>query len=84
MSAHNKLRKQLYSSVGPVLLAAMSLATTDASWAACIGSGSADDHANKMPHRSSNSGQSAAVVRHQLGQSGSRGILSGRSFKCGD
>ena len=30
MSAHNKLRKQLYSSVGPVLLVAMSLATSDA------------------------------------------------------
>src|SRR5215813_7279204 len=29
MSAHNKLRKQLYSSVGPVLLVAMSLATSD-------------------------------------------------------
>ena len=39
MSAHNKLRKQLYSSVGPALLAAMSLATSDASWAACSGPG---------------------------------------------
>ena len=39
MSAHNKLRKQLYSSVGPALLAAMSLATSDASWAACQGPG---------------------------------------------
>ena len=39
MSAHNKLRKHLYSSVGPVLLAAMSLATSDASWAACQGPG---------------------------------------------
>jgi hypothetical protein len=39
MSAHNKLRKQLYSSVGPVLLAAMSLATNDVSWAACQGPG---------------------------------------------
>jgi hypothetical protein len=39
MSAHNKLRKQLYSSVGPVLLVAMSLATTDSSLAACMGPG---------------------------------------------
>ena len=39
MSAHNKLRKHLYSSVGPALLAAMSLATSDASWAACSGPG---------------------------------------------
>ena len=31
MSAHNKLRKHLYSSVGPALLVAMSLATSDAS-----------------------------------------------------
>ena len=35
MSAHNKLRKYLYSYFGPALLAAMSLATTDAGWAAC-------------------------------------------------
>ena len=35
MSAHNKLRKYLYSSFGPALLATMSLATTDAGWAAC-------------------------------------------------
>ena len=39
MSAHNKLRKHLYSSVGPALLAAMSLATSDASLAACSGPG---------------------------------------------
>jgi hypothetical protein len=39
MSVHNKLRKHLYSSVGPALLAAMSLATNDASWAACMGPG---------------------------------------------
>jgi hypothetical protein len=39
MSAHNKLRKHLYSSVGPALLAAMSLATSEASWAACSGPG---------------------------------------------
>ena len=39
MSVHNKLRKHLYSSVGPALLAAMSLATSDASWAACQGPG---------------------------------------------
>ena len=37
--ANNKVRKHLYSSVGPVLLAAMSLATTDASWAPCTGPG---------------------------------------------
>jgi hypothetical protein len=39
MSAHNKLRKHLYSSVGPVLLAAMSLATTSAVAAPCTGPG---------------------------------------------
>ena len=39
MSAHNKLRKHLYSSVGPALLAAMSLATSDASLAPCSGPG---------------------------------------------
>ena len=37
--ANIKLRARLYSSVGPVLLAAMSLATTDASLAACSGPG---------------------------------------------
>ena len=37
--ANIKLRTRLYSSVGPVLLAAMSLATTDASLAACSGPG---------------------------------------------
>ena len=47
-----------------------------------FGSGSADNHANKMPDRRSNSGQSAAVFRYQLGQSGSRGILSWRSLEC--
>src|SRR5262249_18320408 len=36
MSAHNKLRKYLYSSFGPALLAAMSLATIDGGWAACV------------------------------------------------
>src|SRR5262245_42315925 len=39
MSVHNKLRQQLYSSVGPALLVAMSLATSDSSWAACQGPG---------------------------------------------
>ena len=39
MSAHNKLHKQLYSSVGPVLLVAMSLATTGATAAPCTGPG---------------------------------------------
>jgi hypothetical protein len=39
MSAHNKLRQHLYSSVGPALLVAMSLATTDSSLAACMGPG---------------------------------------------
>jgi hypothetical protein len=39
MSAHNKLRQHLYSSVGPALLVAMSLATTDTGWAACQGPG---------------------------------------------
>jgi hypothetical protein len=33
--ANIKLRTRLYSSVGPVLLAAMSLATADAGWASC-------------------------------------------------
>ena len=37
--ANNKLRTHLYSSVGPVLLVAMSLATTDARLAACTGPG---------------------------------------------
>jgi hypothetical protein len=37
--ANVKLRARLYSSVGPVLLAAMSLATSDAGWAACSGPG---------------------------------------------
>ena len=37
--ANIKVRTRLYSSVGPVLLAAMSLATTDAGWAACTGPG---------------------------------------------
>ena len=37
--ANIKARARLYSSVGPVLLAAMSLATTDASLAACSGPG---------------------------------------------
>jgi hypothetical protein len=36
MSAHNKLRKQLYSSVGPVLLVAMSLATSDSGRAGTV------------------------------------------------
>ena len=39
MTANNKLRMHLYSSVGPALLAAMSLATSDAVWAACTGPG---------------------------------------------
>ena len=39
MSANNKLRTHLYSSVGPVLLVAMSLATTGAAAAACTGPG---------------------------------------------
>ena len=39
MSAHNKLRKHLYSSVGPALLVAMSLATTGATAAPCTGPG---------------------------------------------
>jgi hypothetical protein len=39
MSVNNKLRQHLYSSVGPVLLVAMSLATTDSSLAACQGPG---------------------------------------------
>ena len=33
--ANIKVRTRLYSSVGPVLLAAMSLATADAGWASC-------------------------------------------------
>jgi hypothetical protein len=36
MSAHNKLRKHLYSSVGPVLLVAMSLATSDSGQAGAV------------------------------------------------
>ena len=47
MSAHNKLRKHLYSSVGPALLAAMSLATSDASWAACSGPGAPNNTQTK-------------------------------------
>jgi hypothetical protein len=39
MSVQNKLRKHLYSSVGPVLLAAMSLATSGAVAAPCTGLG---------------------------------------------
>jgi hypothetical protein len=34
--ANIKVRARLYSSVGPILLAAMSLATADAGWAACV------------------------------------------------
>ena len=75
--ANINLRTHLYSSVGPALLVAMSLATTDAGCGRMYGSGSADDYANKMPHGRSDSRQSAAVFRHQLGQSGSRGILFG-------
>ena len=47
MSAHNKLRKHLYSSVGPALVAAMSLATSDASWAACSGPGAPNNTQTK-------------------------------------
>src|SRR5215813_11602107 len=36
MSAHNKLRKHLYNSVGPALLVAMSLATTDSGQAGAV------------------------------------------------
>jgi len=39
MSAQNKLRKHLYSSVGPALLAAMSFASTSAVAAPCTGPG---------------------------------------------
>jgi len=39
MSAHNKLHKHLYNSVGPGLLVAMSLATTGAVAAPCTGPG---------------------------------------------
>ena len=39
MSAKVKLRTHLYSSIGPVLLAAMSLATSDAVAAPCTGPG---------------------------------------------
>jgi len=39
MSAHNKLRKRLYSSVGPALLVAMSFTTTGAVAAPCTGPG---------------------------------------------
>src|SRR5215470_14209236 len=39
MSAHNKLRKHLYSSVAPALLVGMSLATTGAVAAPCTGPG---------------------------------------------
>jgi hypothetical protein len=37
--ANTRLRTRLYSSVGPVLLVAMSLATVDAGWASCAGPG---------------------------------------------
>ena len=47
MTANIKLRTHLYSSVGPVLLVAMSLATTDASWAACSGPGAPTDTQTK-------------------------------------
>jgi hypothetical protein len=41
MSVHNKLRKHLYSSVGPAVLVAMSLATSDSgrAWTVCQGPG---------------------------------------------
>ena len=49
MSAKVKLRTHLYSSVGPVLVAAMSLATIWRNCCPMYGPGRADDHANKMP-----------------------------------
>src|SRR5262249_8896727 len=47
MSANNKLRQNLYSSVGPVLLVAMSFATTGAVAAPCTGPGAPTDTQTK-------------------------------------
>ena len=76
MTTNNKLRMHLYSSVGPALLVGNVARNHWRGRGPVYGSGSADGHANKVPYRGSNPGQSAAVFRHQLGQSGSRRILS--------
>ena len=58
--------------VASTLFGAVSLATSGAALAAVHRPRGADHNADQMPDRGSNPGQPAAVVRHQLGQSGSR------------
>ena len=73
LQAHSILRASLKKYVVSSVLAAVSIATTGAALRRSVHrSRGTNDNADRMPDSGSNPGRPAAVVRHQLGQFGSR------------